>query len=124
MTSGQGHEFDELGFDYSLGQALEGLSILELRGRLPTWAITHVSLLEAALASPEGVPSHVTQAAAAACQAHGYSIPILVDELHNMASIDSVGAGLSIRTLRAFLVEWRMQMRKLRPVPKFRQQAR
>jgi len=124
VSSGQGHEFDELGFDYSLGQALEGLSILELRGRLPTWAISHVSLLEAVLASPDGVPSYVTQAATAACQAHGYSMAILVDELRNMASIDSVRAGLSIRTLRAFLVEWRLQMRKLRPVPRFGQQAR
>jgi len=124
VSSGEGDEFDELGFDYSLGQVLEGLSILELRGRLPNWAIPHVSLLEATLASPEGVPSHVAQAAAAACQAHGYRIPILVGELHNMASIDSVGAGLSIRTLRAFLVEWRAEIRKRRPAPKFRQQPR
>lgn len=85
MSSGESDEFDELGFDYSLGQVLEGLSILELRGRLPNWAIPHVSLLEVTLAFPDGVPSYVTQAATEACQAHGHSMAIPVAKLRNMA---------------------------------------
>jgi len=85
VSSVQGHEFDVLGFDYSLGQALDGLSILELRGRLPAWAIPHVSLLEVTLAFPDGVPSYVTQAATEACQAHGHSMAIPVAKLRNMA---------------------------------------
>lgn len=112
--------FDDLALDYSLGEVLQALSVLEARGELPQWSIPYAEWLTAVLALPPELPTYVVEASAATCQANGYTLPMIVDGLRALVS----GGGAPVpscgmRTLRGFLEGWRKELRRRRPMPKF-----
>lgn len=113
--------FDDLTLDYSLGEVLQALSVLDARGEPPQWSIPYAEWLSHTLTLPSDVPPYVVEAAAATCQAHGYSLPMVVDGLQALAAGGYGGTmpSCGMRTLRGFLEEWRKQLRQRRPVPKF-----
>jgi hypothetical protein len=113
--------FDDLTLDYSLGEVLQALSVLGARGEPPQWSIPYSEWLSHTLTLPPDVPPYVVEAAAATCQAHGYSLPMVVEGLQALAA-GGYGGGMpscGMRTLRGFLEDWRKQLRQRRPMPKF-----
>lgn len=113
--------FDDLTLDYSLGELLQALSVVAARGEPPQWSIPYAEWLSQVLAFPPDVPPYVVEAAAATCQSHGYSLPMVVDGLNALADGGYSGAvpNCGMRSLRGFLENWRKQLRQRRPVPKF-----
>lgn len=113
--------FDDLTLDYSLGELLQALSVVEARGEPPQWSIPYAEWLSQVLGFPPDVPPYVVEAAAATCQSHGYSLPMVVDGLNALADGGYSGAmpKCGMRSLRGFLEDWRKQLRQRRPVPKF-----
>ncbi|MDA8359262.1 MAG: hypothetical protein M0Z95_23830 [Actinomycetota bacterium] len=119
MTDAATPPLDDLAVDYSIGQVMEALSILEIRGELPKWALPHVSAVESVL-SPSGVyPPYVGQCATRVCQQHGFVLDAIVGGLHELVLDGTTGSGCPIRTVRTFLSGWRKEMRASRPTPKF-----
>ncbi|MHB8219445.1 MAG: hypothetical protein ACYDHU_03870 [Acidimicrobiales bacterium] len=119
MTGPTVPPFDDLAVDYSAGQVMEALSILEVRGELPQWALPHIAAVEAVLVAAGGSPLYVGESADAVCKKNGYVLASLMDGLHNLSLDGTLGAGCPIRTVRSFLSEWRKMMRASRPAPKF-----
>lgn len=113
--------FDDLTLDYSLGEVLQALSVLEARGEPPQWSIPYVEWVSEMLTFPPDVPPYVVEAAAATCQSHGYSLPMVVDGMHALAEGGYSGGApnCGMRTIRGFLEEWRNELRQRRPMPKF-----
>lgn len=118
MSIREEQRFDHLELDYSLGELLQALSVLETRGDLPRWAVPYAQLLSSALELPPDLPPYVVEAAATACQTHGYTLPMVADGLRSLAD-GGRAPGCGMRTLRGFLEEWRKQLRQRRPAPKF-----
>lgn len=104
-----------------MGEVLQALSVLDARGEPPQWSIPYAEWLAHTLTFPPEVPPHVVEAAAATCQSHGYSLPIVVDGLRALADsgYSSVMPNCGTRTLRGFLDNWRQELRQRRPPPKF-----
>lgn len=111
--------FDDLTLDYSVGEVLQALSVLETRGDLPQWALPYTEWLLATLSLPPDLPPYVVDAAAATCQTQGYSLPMVVDGLRSLSGGGSVAPSCGMRTMRGFLEDWRRQLRQRRPMPKF-----
>lgn len=111
--------FDDLALDYSLGEVLQALSVLEARGDLPQWALPYAAWLTTTLGLPAELPAYVVEATAATCQTQGYSLPMVVDGLRSLSAGGRVVPSCGMRTLRGFLEEWRRQLRQRRPMPKF-----
>ena len=119
MSLQEGTRFDDLTLDYSVGEVLQALSVLGARGDLPQWALPYTAWLATALSLPPDVPPYVVEAAAATCQAQGYSLPMVVDGLRSLSAGGPVTPSCGMRTLKGFLEEWRRQLRQRRPMPKF-----
>lgn len=114
--------FDDLTLDYSVGEVLQALSVLDARGEPPQWSIPYVEWLAHTLTFPPEVPPYVVEASAATCQSHGYSLPMIVDGLREVADsgYSSGRPNCGTRSLRGFLESWRSELRQRRPLPKFR----
>lgn len=123
MTTADATAFDDLAVDYSTGQVIEALSILEGRGELPKWAVPHVDLVVRTLVTWPSLPAHVGQAAGAACQAQSYTLEVIVGGLRYVAEKGMASPACNARALRSYLTEWRKQLRTLRPPPRFRPQG-
>jgi hypothetical protein len=111
--------FDDLALDYSVGEVLQALSVREARGDMPQWAVSYAQLLATALLLPPDLPPHVVEATAAACQAHGYPLPMVVQALRALMDDTTAAPECGMRTLRGFLEEWRKQLKTRRPMPTF-----
>lgn len=119
MSLAQQLVFDDVALDYSIGQVLEALSILEGRGQLPGWAGPYVMAVEGAFLSRSTLPPYVLQAVTLTCQEHEYTVPTITGGLYSVATEGTTGPLCTIRTLRTFLFGWRKQLRSLRPPPRF-----
>lgn len=111
--------FDDLTLDYSVGEVLQALSVLGARGDLPRWALPYAEWLAWTLSLPPDLPPYVVEAAAATCQAQGYSLPMIVDGLRTLSAAGPAAPSCGMRTMRGFLEEWRRQLHRRRPMPKF-----
>jgi hypothetical protein len=119
MTDATASPFDDLAVDYSTGQVMESLSILEVRGELPGWAGPHIAAVEAVLGAAGGLPPYVGQCADRVCKQNGYVLASIIGGLQHLSANGTPGVGCPTRTVRSFLSEWRKAMRAARPAPKF-----
>jgi hypothetical protein len=106
---------DDLDFDYAVSQILEGISISEHRGALPSWVGEYAHLLIQTLET-DIMPPHVKEAANSVANSDGYDYAQIYEALHHVEQAD---AEYSYRSLRTFLTRWRETVKANRPRPRF-----
>jgi hypothetical protein len=124
VTTANAQGYDDLATDYSLSQVLEAFSILDVRGELPTWAGPHITVVASTLAARANLPTYVGVAATKATEQDGIGATAVVSGLQFTLANGKATPRCSVRNMRAFLADWRKQLRSLRPPPRFTPRAR
>ncbi len=123
MTEPPNQPFDDLAIDYSLSQVLEAFSVLDVRGELPSWANPHMMMVAGTLTARDSLPSHVADAATKATQEDGIGATAVASGLQFAMENGRAGPVCSLRSMRTYLSDWRKQLQKLRPPPRFNPRA-
>ncbi len=124
MSTPNSQGYDDLATDYSLGQVLEAFSILDVRGELPGWAGPHITMVASTLAARATLPPYVAQAAAKSTEQNGISATAVVAGLQFALANGKSTPRCTVRSMRAFLADWRKQLHTLRPPPRFTPRGR
>lgn len=124
MSTTEEQHYDDLAIDYSLGQVLEGFSILDTRGELPNWVIPHVEMVATTLSTSASLPAHVGQSVALTTQEQSFTPEQIVAGLRHVAANGVADPTCNLRSMHNYLAAWRKQLRALRPPPRFSQRPR